>query len=175
MAEGNKTTIEPYKAARQTGVLDLILPIQQEEFGVEIKIEDQPDLLTIPAYYQHGNGNFWTALHEGAVVGSVALVDIGNDQVALRKMFVAKEFRGKEKGISQKLLSTVFDWCKQKEVREIFLGSTNAFHAAHRFYEKNGFREIRATDLPPTFPRMHVDTIFYRYELKPASVYPPTR
>jgi N-acetylglutamate synthase-like GNAT family acetyltransferase len=169
MAEENETKIEPFRAARQTGVIDLILPIQQEEFGVELTIEDQPDLLAIPAFYQHGNGNFWTALHEGTVVGSVALVDIGNNAVALRKMFVAKEFRGKEQGISKRLLDTVFEWCKQKKIDKIFLGTVGIYHSAHRFYELNGFKEISQSELPETFPRMHVDTVFYRYDFAPDS------
>jgi len=167
MADGDKTKIEPFRAARQTGVIDLILPIQQEEFGLELTIEDQPDLLTIPAYYQHGNGNFWTALHEGTVVGSVALVDIGNHEVALKKMFVAKEFRGKERGISQRLLNTALDWCKQRQVRRIYLGSVGVYHTAHRFYEQNNFKQVRADELPPSFPRMQEDTVFYRLSLEP--------
>jgi hypothetical protein len=40
------------------------------------------------------NGNFWVALYEGKVVGNISLLDIGNQQVALRKMFVEKEFQG---------------------------------------------------------------------------------
>jgi len=169
MAEEDETKIEPFRAARQTGVIDLILPIQQEEFGVQLTIEDQPDLLTIPAFYQHGNGNFWTALHEGKVVGSLALVDIGNNEVALRKMFVAKEFRGKEQGISQRLLDTAFEWCKQKGIAKIFLGAVGVYHSAHKFYEKNGFKEISPNDLPAEFPRMQVDTVFYRYDFAPAA------
>jgi N-acetylglutamate synthase-like GNAT family acetyltransferase len=169
MVDGNNTKIEPFRAARQTGVIDLILPIQQEEFGLELTIEDQPDLLTIPAYYQQGNGNFWTALHDGTVVGSVALVDIGNHEVALKKMFVAKEFRGKEQGISQRLLETAFEWCKQKQVGKIYLGSVGVYHSAHKFYENNGFREISPNELPATFPRMQVDTVFYRFVFEPVA------
>ena len=37
-----------------------------------------------------------------------------------------------------------------------------AFAAAHRFYRKHGFAEIAADALPPAFPRMRVDTMFFR-------------
>ena len=37
--------------------------------------------------------------------------------------------------------------------------------AAHRFYEKNGFRRIERRELPAAFPIMAVDTMFYRLEL----------
>jgi predicted N-acetyltransferase YhbS len=46
-------------------------------------------------------------------------------------------------------------------VREVFLGTTARFLAAHRFYEKNGFREIARQALPHSFPVMSVDTKFY--------------
>jgi predicted N-acetyltransferase YhbS len=45
------------------------------------------------------------------------------------------------------------------------LGTTAKFLAAHRFYEKNGFREIAQTELPASFPVMTVDTKFYRRAL----------
>ncbi len=39
------------------------------------------------------------------------------------------------------------------------------FHAAHRFYVKNGFTEIEKGALPSAFPIMEVDTKFYRLKL----------
>ena len=78
-------------------------------------------------------------------------------------MFVAKEFRGKDKGIAQKLLNTVFDWCKLNNIQEIYLGTVAILHAAQRFYEKNNFCEIQKKELPKNFPIMPVDTKFYVY------------
>jgi hypothetical protein len=37
--------------------------------------------------------------------------------------------------------------------------------AAHRFYERNGFHHVALEALPPDFPRMPVDTVFYAREL----------
>ena len=48
-------------------------------------------------------------------------------------------------------------------VTTVFLGTTAQYRAAHRFYEKNGFCRIDESSLPPDFPRVHVDTIFYQY------------
>jgi RimJ/RimL family protein N-acetyltransferase len=50
-------------------------------------------------------------------------------------------------------------------VTEIYLGTTAEFLAAHRFYEKNGFKEIAKSQLPPAFPIMAVDTKFYKQQL----------
>ena len=146
-------------------VVDLIVSIQQKEFNIPITAEDQPDLSDIPDYYQKNHGNFWVALHNESVVGTISLLDIGNDQSALRKMFVHQHYRGPEKGTARSLLKTLLDWAKSRKLREIYLGTTPFFLAAHRFYEKNGFIEILKKDLPKAFPLMEVDTKFYKYGL----------
>lgn len=157
--------IERFDSKFQNQVNDLILGIQVNEFAIPITLEDQPDLLGIPSFYQKGTGNFWVALDHERVVGTIALVDIGNDQTALRKMFVADSHRGKEKGVAQALLEQAISWCKEKGISHIFLGTTAKYLAAHRFYEKNGFCEISKVLLPASFPVMNVDTKFYAYEL----------
>ena len=144
------------------GVRDLIVPIQREEFGIEITYEDQPDLHDIAAFYRHGCGDFWVALDGDEVVGSIALIDIGNAQAALRKMFVKRAYRGAAQGVAQGLLETLLAHAHRRKVAEIYLGTTSKFLAAHRFYEKMGFDLVDEADLPEEFPRMAVDTRFYR-------------
>ncbi|MCI0768600.1 GNAT family N-acetyltransferase, partial [Bacillus sp. TL12] len=117
----------------------------------------------VGSFYQKGTGNFWVALDGKKVVGTVALLDIQNHQVALRKMFVTKEYRGKVFQTANLLLNNVFEWAKEKEISEIYLGTTLQFLAAHRFYEKNGFQEIPTGNLPKNFPLMQVDKKFYIY------------
>jgi N-acetylglutamate synthase-like GNAT family acetyltransferase len=158
-------TIERYSGQSADEIFDLILPIQQAEFGLPVSRESQPDLDDIPAFYQQGAGDFWLARRAGQVIGTIALKDIGDRAVALRKMFVRADFRGREHGIARHLLETALASAKQKDVSVILLGTTAFFHAAHRFYEKNGFVEIGKQDLPPAFPIMTVDTKFYRREL----------
>ena len=153
--------IESYNNFYKDQIIQLILKIQTEEFGIAIAIEDQPDLEQIPKFYQKGKGNFWVALDNKHVIGTIALIDLGNGQAALRKMFVDKSYRGKEIGVAQALLNEVITWCKNKQICEIYLGTTSAFLAAHRFYEKNGFQEILKDVLPPTFSLMQVDSKFY--------------
>ncbi|MBP0600546.1 GNAT family N-acetyltransferase [Herbaspirillum sp. LeCh32-8] len=153
--------IRPFSSEHAAGVVDVILPIQQQEFEIPITLEGQPDLNNIPGFYQKGNGNFWIALDGGKVVGTVSLLDIGNGQVALRKMFVAATHRGKEHGTAKRLLDGAVSWAKEKGVTQIYLGTTAKFLAAHRFYEKNGFRLVEKTELPQAFPVMVVDTRFY--------------
>ncbi|MCP4163797.1 MAG: GNAT family N-acetyltransferase [Deltaproteobacteria bacterium] len=155
----------PYEKKYIEDVPKLILPIQQNEFNISITLEDQPDLLEIPDFYQKGLGNFWVALYRSEVVGTISLIDIGNGLCALRKMFVKKEFRGSEYSVAKKLLEKMFDWCKKKGVKEIYLGTTSKYHAAHIFYDKNGFLDIDKNNLPESFPVMEVDSKFYKYSI----------
>ncbi|THB76776.1 MAG: GNAT family N-acetyltransferase [Desulfobulbaceae bacterium] len=157
--------ITEYNNTSEAGVIELILDIQTREFGVAITLEDQPDLLRITKFYQHGCGNFWTALKDNRVIGTISLLDISNHQVALRKMFVHRDYRGKEFNVAANLLHKALDWSREMQVREIFLGTTAKYHAAHRFYEKHQFMEIKQSELPPRFPVMEVDTKFYKYAL----------
>ena len=157
--------IAPFTPAHASGVVAVILPIQQSEFDIPITLEAQPDLKDIASFYVKGNGNFWVALADGEVVGTIGLLDIGDREVALRKMFVKSAFRGREYGVASRLLETSVAWCTAREVRAIYLGTTAKFLAAHRFYEKNGFDEIARERLPASFPVMVVDTKFYRRTL----------
>ncbi len=155
--------VEEYSNKYQPQIVDLILQIQQIEYNISITKEDQPDLYDVENFYQKGTGNFWMALEADRVIGTVALLDIQNHQVALRKMFVAKEYRGQVFKTASLLLGNAIEWAKQKRIREIYLGTTPQFLAAHRFYEKNGFEEIRLENLPSSFPLMQVDKKFYRF------------
>jgi N-acetylglutamate synthase-like GNAT family acetyltransferase len=103
------------------------------------------------------------ALQGSEIIGTISLLDIGNWQGALRKMFVKEQFRGSTHGVSHRLLRVLFEWCELRGVREIYLGTTAKFLAAHRFYEKKGFSEIYQAELPVSFPVMAVDTKFYKY------------
>ncbi len=168
-------TIHPFTPEYEDEVVDLIVGIQRGEFGIDIDAERQPDLRSIPGYYQVGAGNFWVALAEGRVVGTISLLDIGGHQGALRKMFVHPDFRGPAAGTARRLLETLVQWAAERSFREIYLGTTPFFHAAHRFYEKHGFSEIAKDQLPRSFPIMEVDTRFYRLRVPGGASSRPVR
>jgi GNAT superfamily N-acetyltransferase len=166
-------------------IVDLILPIQQVEFGVPITIEAQPDLLDIEASYIRPGGGFWGAIAgerlvrermgmpeetvrdrvDGMIVGSIALMNVGHGAGVIRKMFVKKEFRGKELSIAQRLLDTLVAYCRENGICDLYLGTVDRMKAAHRFYERNGFRPIAMEALPSYFPRMLTDNLFYHLHL----------
>lgn len=157
--------IEPFRPGQAEQVLGLILPIQQGEFGVPITAADQPDLARIPEVYQVGRGGFWVGLAKDRVVGTIGLIDFGRPPGgggALRKMFVQQDHRGS--GMAQALLDALLAHAQKQGLPGIWLGTLPHMSAAHRFYELNGFRRVVPEGLPPDFPRMPVDTIFYALE-----------
>jgi N-acetylglutamate synthase-like GNAT family acetyltransferase len=146
-------------------IASVIVPIQQQEFGVNITYEQQPDLIDIGNYYQTGTGGFWIAEVDGKPVGTIALKDIGNNEGALRKMFVSADYRGAPLHIAKNLLDHLIGHARTQNLTKIYLGTVDKFTAAHRFYEKNGFIDVRPKDLPASFPRMAVDTKFYMLKI----------
>ncbi|MEP7317676.1 MAG: GNAT family N-acetyltransferase [Panacibacter sp.] len=155
-------TIEVYDKKYQQQVIDLILSIQQNEFNVPVTINDQPDLFNVENFYCSKNGNFWIAVHNKNVIGTITLIDIDNNQSCLRKMFVHAAYRGREKETGQLLLDTLITWCKEKDIREIYLGTIERLEAAIRFYKRNNFVEVDKNTLPENFPIMKVDTHFFK-------------
>lgn len=158
-------SIRAFRAEDEPEIVALILSIQRDEFRIQIQVEDQPDLKSIPKFYQTGAGEFWVAVEAAKVVGTIGLKDIGDGDVALRKMFVAPPFRGSPHFLAKKLLDRAMEHAKTRRIRRIILGTTDKFLAAHRFYEKNGFSPIAPDSLPASFPRMAVDTRFYAHVL----------
>ena len=65
--------IEKFTPLYQENILNLIVNIQQKEFGITITAEDQPDLCNIKEFYQNGKGNFWVALFKNKVIGTISL------------------------------------------------------------------------------------------------------
>ena len=164
-------TIRSLSNAEGPQIADLVLPIQQQEFKVPITLAGQPDLLDVEHYYFLNGGHFWGAFTHasahpdstptGQLIGTIAIISIGHNAGALRKMFVHEDFRGKEFGIAQHLMDTLIDYCKSRDISDIYLGTIHNMKAAHRFYERNGFSNIEKADLPDYYPNMSTDNKYY--------------
>ncbi len=107
----------------------------------------------------------WIAKHNAEIVGTIGILKIDTNCAVLKKMFVKKNFRGKEFSVSKLLLRKVFDWCLTNNIDTVFLGTMAQFIAAHKFYEKNGFLRISKSELPSGFINNPIDDIFYKINL----------
>jgi N-acetylglutamate synthase-like GNAT family acetyltransferase len=166
-ARAVRCRIRLWDPADHDQVIALIVGIQRGEFNLPITAADQPDLADITGFYRAGGGEFWVARHHGSVVGTIAALRIGKHIAVLRKMFVAREHRGAS-GPATTLMQTLIGWSEARGIRTIFLGTTAGMRAAHRFYARHAFESIDPQELPANFPRMDVDTRFYRRDLATA-------
>ncbi|WP_264537345.1 GNAT family N-acetyltransferase [Flavobacterium sp. N1736] len=161
-----KPLIIPIENEYSNAVIDLVLNIQQNEFNIAITLEDQPDLLDIKSFYKAGGGQFFGAFMNDELVGTIALIKFDDKAAAIRKMFVKKEYRGKEHSIAQKLLDTLITYCSENEIDDLYLGTVSVLEAALRFYERNHFEKIAKELLPKKFPLMSADNVFCHLTLK---------
>ncbi|MBA3956838.1 MAG: GNAT family N-acetyltransferase [Parachlamydiaceae bacterium] len=164
--------IQPFASQYQSQVNDLIERIQVEEFHIPIEEAQRKELQSISQSFQKGKGNYWVALLDQKVIGTIAVIDIGHNAFELRDVFLDKEYRGQKTGFAKKLLDTVLIWSTQHDVKTIYLGTTLAFRAAHRFYEKHGFHEIAKNEMPSYCQPMDCDEKFYRLDLEKITTAP---
>jgi N-acetylglutamate synthase-like GNAT family acetyltransferase len=157
--------IQPFEPKYQSEVIALIEQIQVGEFNLPIEEGQRNELQSISNSFQKDKGNYWIALFNEKVIGTIAVIDIGHQAFELRDVFLDKEYRGSLTGFAKKLLDTVLVWSKDHNVNTIYLGTTLFFRAAHRFYEKHGFREIARKNMPPYCQPMDCDEKFYRLDL----------
>lgn len=88
--------IETYSGKFDDEIIALILSIQNEEAKIGLSLQEQPDLLDIHRSYQQPGGEFWIALSDGRVVGTIGLMLKENHCAVLKKFFVKKEFRSQK-------------------------------------------------------------------------------
>ncbi|QLC64999.1 GNAT family N-acetyltransferase [Flavobacterium sp. LPB0248] len=159
--------IQPIQNEYENQIVDLILNIQQKEFNVPITLEDQPDLQDIANFYYKPGGIFLGAFIDEKLVGTIALVKFNAKAGAIRKMFVKKEFRGKEFNIAQQLLEQLVKYSEENGIKDLYLGTVTILQAALRFYERNNFVTIPKETLPVDFPLMKPDNVFCHLKLNP--------
>jgi len=136
-------------------IIDLILHIQNEEAGIDLSIEEQPDLLDIEKYYYGNKGRFWLAVENNTLIGTIALMNKENGNGVLKKFFVHKDFRNQKVGLA--LYKTLYAYAVSNNYKNIILDTPSVAAASHRFYDRAGFVRIDKTHLPfeYDFPDRH--------------------
>jgi DNA-binding MarR family transcriptional regulator/predicted GNAT family acetyltransferase len=145
----NKIEISLFEEKYQQQVEDMVLSIQNGEFNLGLTAQRQPDLHNLKAFYNDKGNWLWVATNSNEeVVGTIGLERLNNRQSVLRKMFIKEQYRGKATGLASKLFEILLEEARQQQFSEILLDTPLVTHAAHRFYERNGF-ELISTDLVP--------------------------
>jgi len=151
-----------YQDKYKQEIIDLILHIQNDEAKINLSIEEQPDLLNVPLYYEKNGGAFWIAVEKDEVIGTIAFMNYGNGNVVLKKFFVRSDWRNKKIGYA--LYEKLITCLKDRKYKRVLLDTPSVATASHRFYERAGFKKITKEELP--FHYEYPDRDSYLYFLK---------
>lgn len=146
-------------------IVNMVTDIQKNEFLIPVFKELNLGILRAENEYCYNNScNFWYAANDkGKILGSLGLKKVNSQCGELKKLFVIEEYRGKD--VAQKLLNTLLKAASKHQFERLVLGTTDKFHAAHKFYAKNGFTPINKNELPYELELNPLDNIFYKLEL----------
>ncbi len=145
--------IIPFEAARADGFRSLVVDTLRE-FGFEPDPELDGDLDDPAATYVA----LWLALSGSEVVGSVALRDLGDGVLELKRMYLRPSQRGR--GLGKHLLALTLDWARAHGARAITLDTSERMVAAQHLYEAHGFRRV-----PGDAPRQGQCRLLYELRL----------
>ena len=151
-----------YQEEYKQQIIDLILHIHNEEAKINLSLEEQPDLLDIPNYYEKDGGEFWLAVENNVVIGTLALMNKGNGNGILKKGFVKKEYR--KRGILTELYKTLLDYAVKNNMQKLMFDTPSVAVNCHRFFEKEGYVRISKSEQP--FAYEYPDRNSYLYLLK---------
>lgn len=144
------------------GILDLLFGIWIGEYHFHVKPEDFPDLHSVETHYTNAQGMFFVATHNDRVVGTLACQKLSETAFVLKRMFVAKAFRGS--GVAQDLFNSLIDGMRRRSSpmpAQLYLSTKeDVALAAKHFYIKNGFKQIIQDELPVQFPFFYEDDLY---------------
>ena len=155
--------IEAYKNKYKEEVIFLILDIQNNEAKISLSLEEQSDLNDIEHCYQAKGGEFWVALDEGKVIGTLGIMMRENHYAVMKKFFVKVEYRSKKVGLE--LYRQLIYFAKDAGVKHIILDTPSVAKASHKFYEKAGFYKTDVENLPVPYVYPDRDSILYMLDL----------
>ena len=152
-----------YQEKYRQQVIDLILHIQNDEAKINLSLDEQPDLLDIPTCYEKDGGEFWLAVEDDTVIGTLALMNKGNGNAVLKKGFVRADYR--KRGILGKLYATLLTFANEQELTTFVFDTPSVATNCHSFFEKHGYRRIKKEELPFSYEFPDRDSYLYMLQI----------
>lgn len=111
-------------------------------FGLFFEAMVAKELSELLSRFNPSRDGFWTAVSDGAVVGSVTVDGSAAETkgARLRFLIVAPEHQGR--GIGNTLVTLAVNFCREKEFRKMYLTTFEGLDPARHLYEKAGFRLV---------------------------------
>jgi putative acetyltransferase len=114
-----------------------------EEFGLKPDLTGKDkDLYDLERNYFSNSGYFGVTVKNNIneIAGTFGLFSYSPEICELRKMYLAKAFRGN--GLGKIMLATAIEIARGKKYKKIFLETISPLTAAISLYRRHGFREI---------------------------------
>ncbi len=140
----NNLSIIPYESRYQPDFKRLNVEWISRDFTLEehdLEQLDHPETHILP-----NQGAIFLAKLNDDIVGTVALVNMGEAGFELAKMSVSPSAQGQ--GIGKLLCLAALDYARQIGLTSVWLESNRRAKAALRLYERVGFREVPMAPSP---------------------------
>lgn len=147
MSDLNGISFRTATNADCANVQNLVFDVLRE-YGLKpcLSSTDQ-DIADIEAAYLERGGAFELLEDEdGKLLGTVGLYPIDSEKIELRKMYFAKELRGK--GLGKKTLRRMIDIARRAGYRQIYLETAGVLKEAVGLYRSFGFQATSETHTP---------------------------
>jgi putative acetyltransferase len=145
--------VVPFQAGHAEAYRALVTDTLRE-FGFEPDPAIDPDLDDPAAVY----AALWIALADDDLVGSVALRDLGDGALELKRMYLRPEVRGR--GLGKRLLATALDHARATGAHVVRLDTSERMETARHLYEAHGFARV-----PGHAPRQGQQRLLYELRL----------
>ncbi|MBB3112718.1 DNA-binding MarR family transcriptional regulator/GNAT superfamily N-acetyltransferase [Paenibacillus phyllosphaerae] len=90
--------------------------------------------------YSPDRDRFWLAEADGQIVGSIAIIGQSEGKAQLRWFMLHPDYRGL--GLGKKLLHEAISYCRARNIRQLFLETTQDQKTAIGMYAKAGFQKV---------------------------------
>jgi putative acetyltransferase len=126
-------------------IINLIADIWAEHDCILDTEKEEKYLLAPEDYFHSKDGEFWVVAERNEIVGTVAVIMLGETTAELKSLYVGKNFRNQ--GLGENLTKLAVKFASLKGRSEIILWSDTRFIEAHKLYEKIGFKRLGEREL----------------------------
>lgn len=108
------------------------------------------------SYIINKGGEIFLAKTKDAIVETVALIKIKDDEYELAKMAVTEKYKGYK--IGHQLMESIINYAKEKQIKTLILESNRKLKPALHLYKKFGFIEV-STDPNSPYERADIKMV----------------
>lgn len=147
MTETSQVSVRSATNQDSERVQNLVFGVLRE-YGLEPNLcRTDSDIADIEAAYINRGGIFELLEDEnGNLLGTVGLYPISDEKIELRKMYFAKDFRGK--GYGKKTLQRMIDKTRSLGYKQLYLETAGVLKEAVGLYKSFGFHETEEKHTP---------------------------